>query len=159
MCSVFAMVIQIIFCSIKYLFKIHVETHIGLHVECTLLLDFNQTGICKIVGSHSSGYEEYYILGYNAVKFVECRPTFQRNISPPSLAELCLPSAVTLVSCTAYFSTMKMEAIYSSETSVDTQQTIWPYIPEDGTLQIGICRQDLVKLCNIKFHENPLTYS
>jgi hypothetical protein len=30
-----------------------------------------------------------------------------------------------------------MEAICSSETSVDTQQTTWRYIPEDGTLQIS----------------------
>jgi hypothetical protein len=29
-----------------------------------------------------------------------------------------------------------MEAICSSETSVDTQQATWRYIPEDGTLQI-----------------------
>jgi hypothetical protein len=28
-----------------------------------------------------------------------------------------------------------MEAICSSETSVDTQWTTWRYIPEDGTLQ------------------------
>jgi hypothetical protein len=34
------------------------------------------------------------------------------------------------------FSTLKMEAIYSSETSVDTQRTTWRYIPEDGTLQV-----------------------
>jgi hypothetical protein len=32
------------------------------------------------------------------------------------------------------FSALKMEAICSSETSVDTQQTIWRYIPEDYTL-------------------------
>jgi hypothetical protein len=34
----------------------------------------------------------------------------------------------------AYFSTLKMEAICSSETSVDFQQTIRRYSPEDGTL-------------------------
>jgi hypothetical protein len=32
------------------------------------------------------------------------------------------------------FSTLKMEAICSSETSVDTQRTIRRYIPEDVTL-------------------------
>jgi hypothetical protein len=32
------------------------------------------------------------------------------------------------------FLTLKMEAIYSSETSVDTQQTTRRYISEDGTL-------------------------
>jgi hypothetical protein len=37
------------------------------------------------------------------------------------------------------FSTLKMEAIYSSETSVDTQQTTQRYIPEDGTLHNHRC--------------------
>jgi hypothetical protein len=34
------------------------------------------------------------------------------------------------------YSTLKMEAICSSETSVDTQRTTRSYIPEDGTLQV-----------------------
>jgi hypothetical protein len=29
-------------------------------------------------------FEEYYVLGYNAVQFVESQLTFRRNISPPS---------------------------------------------------------------------------
>jgi hypothetical protein len=33
------------------------------------------------------------------------------------------------------FSTLKIEAIYSSETSVDFQRTTWRYISEDSTLQ------------------------
>jgi hypothetical protein len=39
-----------------------------------------------------------------------------------------------LVSCSDYFSTLKMEAICSSETSVETQRTTRRYIPEDDTL-------------------------
>jgi hypothetical protein len=35
------------------------------------------------------------------------------------------------------FSTLKMEAIFSSETSVDTERTTPRYIPEDGTLDIN----------------------
>jgi hypothetical protein len=46
--------------------------------------------------------------------------------------------AFTLVSSAAYFSTLKMEAISSSETSVDTQRTTRRYIPEDGTIYIAI---------------------
>jgi hypothetical protein len=34
------------------------------------------------------------------------------------------------------FSILKMEAIWSSETSVDTQRTTWRYIPENGTHQV-----------------------
>jgi hypothetical protein len=45
-----------------------------------------------------------------------------------------LPPAFTLVSCSAYFSTLKTEAICSSETSVDFQWTTRRYIPEDSTL-------------------------
>jgi hypothetical protein len=45
-----------------------------------------------------------------------------------------LPPAFMLASCSAYSSTLKMEAIYSSETSVDFQRIIRRYIPEDGTL-------------------------
>jgi hypothetical protein len=47
--------------------------------------------------------------------------------------------AFVLVSCLAYFSTLKMEAICSSETSVDCQWTTWHYIPEDGTLHNHRC--------------------
>jgi hypothetical protein len=36
------------------------------------------------------------------------------------------------------FSTLKMEAIYSSETSVDIERTTRRYIPEAGTLNIGL---------------------
>jgi hypothetical protein len=66
------------------------------------------------------------------------QPTFRRNKSPSSSgskAELCLPPAFTLVSGLAYFSTLKMKAICSLKTSVDSQRTTHSYIPEDGTLQ------------------------
>jgi hypothetical protein len=36
------------------------------------------------------------------------------------------------------FSTLKMEAICSSEMSIDTQQTTWRHIPEDDTLQLKV---------------------
>jgi hypothetical protein len=54
-------------------------------------------------------------------------------------AELCLPPAFTLVSCSAYSSTLKMEAICFSETSVDFQRTTWRYIQEDSTLHNQRC--------------------
>jgi hypothetical protein len=41
-----------------------------------------------------------------------------------------------LVPCSAYSSTLKIEAISSSETSVDFQRTTWRYVPEDRTLKI-----------------------
>jgi hypothetical protein len=48
----------------------------------------------------------------------------------------CLPPAFTLVSCSAYSSTLKMEAIYSPETSVDFQRTTRRCITEDITLSM-----------------------
>jgi hypothetical protein len=81
--------------------------------------------------------EELYLLRYEAVWSVESQPTFRRNISPP--AELCLPAAFTLVFCPAYFSTLRMESICYSETSVDFQRTTRRYIPEDSTLHNYRC--------------------
>jgi hypothetical protein len=62
----------------------------------------------------------------------------------PAAAELlagrlCLPHAFMLISCLAYFSTLKMEAACSSETPVDFQRTTWRYIPEDRTLHNHRC--------------------
>jgi hypothetical protein len=53
--------------------------------------------------------------------------------------KLCLPPAFTLVSCSAYSSTLKMEAICSSETSVDFQRTTRRYIPEDSNIYNHRC--------------------
>jgi hypothetical protein len=52
---------------------------------------------------------------------------------------LCLPPAFTLVSCSAYSSTLKMEAICSCETSVDFQRNTRRYIPKDSTLHNHRC--------------------
>jgi hypothetical protein len=46
---------------------------------------------------------------------------------------LSLQPALTMVSFSAY-STLKMEAMCSSETSVNFQQATWRFIPEDRTL-------------------------
>jgi hypothetical protein len=56
-----------------------------------------------------------------------------------SRASSGFPPAFTLVSCSAYSSTLKIEAICSSETSVDFQQTTRRYIPEDSTLHNHRC--------------------
>jgi hypothetical protein len=39
---------------------------------------------CSIWGSHSGGYEAFYLLGYNAVYSDENNPKFRRRMSPPS---------------------------------------------------------------------------
>jgi hypothetical protein len=44
-----------------------------------------------------------------------------------------------MVSCLSCSSTLEMEAIYSSETSVDFHRTVWNYILEDTTLHSHRC--------------------
>jgi hypothetical protein len=76
-------------------------------------------------------------VGYNSVYFVECQKNFQRNTSPPlagsknkpsKIPALSVPLAFVLLSCLVHSSTLKMEVIRSSETSVDFQRR---HIPED----------------------------
>jgi hypothetical protein len=62
-----------------------------------------------------------------------------RNQSQSMIWELCLPPAFRLVSCSTYSSTLKMEAICSSETSVETRRTTRRHIPEDDTLHNHRC--------------------
>jgi hypothetical protein len=51
------------------------------------------------------------------------------------------------------FSTLKVEAIYSSETSVDTQRTTRLYIPEDGTLHNHRCENLKSYICLVNFKQ------
>jgi hypothetical protein len=83
-----------------------------------LLLGFREIGrVCEIPGSYSAGYEEYSYSG------------IQRLVG-----EFRLPLAFTLVSYSPYSSTLKMEGMCSSETSVDFQRATLRYIPEGSTL-------------------------
>jgi hypothetical protein len=54
-------------------------------------------------------------VGFEVLTAVVMNSTIFWDITPCSL----LPPAFMLVSCSAYFSTLKMEAMGSSETSVD----------------------------------------
>jgi hypothetical protein len=77
----------------------------------------------RIWGSHNSGYKGHCLLEYNDV----------------------IQATIFLV----LFLTLKMEAIYSSETSVDFQQTTRRYIPEDSTLQTDTFLKKNLKKINI----------
>jgi hypothetical protein len=39
-------------------------------------LDTKITNLCRILGSHSGGYEEFCLLRYNAMQSIESQPTF-----------------------------------------------------------------------------------
>jgi hypothetical protein len=54
-------------------------------------------------------------------------------VTEHSIYLLCSPPAFTLVSCSTYSSTLKMEAICSSETSVNFERTTRHYTPEGST--------------------------
>jgi hypothetical protein len=54
-----------------------------------------------------------------------------------SIFRTMLATFFTLVYCLAYSYTLKMEAAYSSGTSVDFQRTTWRYIPEDSNLNMN----------------------
>jgi hypothetical protein len=53
------------------------------------------------------------------------------------MKQTCLPPACLLVFAELISSTLKMEAIYSSEMSVETQPTTLRHIAEDDTLHLS----------------------
>jgi hypothetical protein len=65
--------------------------------------------IHRIRGSHSGGYEEFCLLGYNVVKSTDSWPTFWKNML------------------------LALSGSKSKTESVDCQQIRWLYILEDGT--------------------------
>jgi hypothetical protein len=58
--------------------------HFRRATQCYIPEDRNLEQICRIWGSHSGDYEEFYLLGYNAVSSVGSQPTFRMNMSPLS---------------------------------------------------------------------------
>jgi hypothetical protein len=58
---------------------------------------------------------------------IEPRSPSLNRMSYPDSYQACLPPAFTLISCSAYSWILKMEAICSSETSVDFQRTTRRY--------------------------------
>jgi hypothetical protein len=75
-------------------------------------------------------------VGFEVLTAVVMKSTIFWDITPcsPLKVKLCLPLAFTLVSCSAYSSTLKMLAICSSETVIDFQRTTRRYIPEESIL-------------------------
>jgi hypothetical protein len=101
------------------------------------------TMMFRILGFHIGGYEDIYLLEYNAMQSVQSQPTFRRNIWLPSSRsknklskkpELCLPPAFTLIPCLVYSSILKVEVTCSSKMSSDFQRIMQRYIPEDRNL-------------------------
>jgi hypothetical protein len=51
---------------------------------------------CRIWGSHGRVYEEFCLLGYNALYSVEIQPTLRSSISPPSSGSFHICSTIFL---------------------------------------------------------------
>jgi hypothetical protein len=62
-----------------------------------------------------------------------------------SIGKSFLATCFMLVTCSTYSLTLKMEATYSSETSVDFQRITQRYIPEDRTMQ-GVLNWPLISI-------------
>jgi hypothetical protein len=80
-------------------------------------------------------------LHWHVCNFVDIQTIFHTHF--------CLPHAYLLVLSEIISSTLKMEAICSSETSVATQETTRRHIPEDATLHNHCCEN--LKSYNISY--------
>jgi hypothetical protein len=95
------------------------------------------------------------LVGINVSISFQMKSIIFGDVTPCSL----LPPAYLLVLAEIISSTLKMEAIFSSETSVSTQQTTRRYIPEDDTLHNHRCKNlKSYKLPNVSFRPFVSTY-
>jgi hypothetical protein len=90
---------------------------------------------------------ECHFLGCGGV-YILCEPTYRRNLSLPSSGQKSLLPSAHTSSPLSDFSTLKMEAIRFSETSVHIRPTR-RYIPEDGIFHSHRCEN--VKSYIIKY--------
>jgi hypothetical protein len=101
----------------------------GHDIDCTLV-QFSFLQCCFLC-----------VVGCRIISMKSCISSDTR-ISPSSTVKSsrCFEGiSFMLVSCLAYSSTLNMEAICSSENSVNFQRTTWHYISEDRTLHSCHC--------------------
>jgi hypothetical protein len=99
-----------------------VEVLTAVVLKSTVVWDVTQCSLLKI----NSGFEGTYRLHLQGRRISGARN--RRENRCPLLA--------TYFHARAYSSTLKMEAIYTPETSIDFQRATRRYIPKDTTLQI-----------------------
>jgi hypothetical protein len=99
-------------------------------VTILLLENLKRIEKCGILGSHSGRCEESVFWD------ITLSIVHRKSTDDSKERVACLSPAFTLVSCSACFSTLKMEVTCSSEMSIDFQRITWRYIPEDRTLFI-----------------------
>jgi hypothetical protein len=106
--------------------------------DVNILQDYNLNNHrCENLENLIQWHKKYYVLGYNAVYSCVSSPTFHKKALPLSTGWKNKPStkpkrSKTQTSCWAYFSTLKMKAVRSPETSMYFYRTTWCYILEDS---------------------------
>jgi hypothetical protein len=119
----------------------------GVHVNLIICNEYFRKRINRLVS------EDICFLGYNTVKPVDSKLTFQRNRSLPlsRLNSKLLSACFMLVSCLVYSSTLKIEAACPSETLIDFQLTTRHFISQDRILYNYRCENNkshTIYLCN-----------
>jgi hypothetical protein len=94
----------------------------------------------------STGFSEKYAASIFRVEEYALQEKRVKHVAIVALLDTCF----TRVSCKAYFSTLKMEEIFSSKISVDFQQTTRLHIPESKALHSHRCEK--LKSHLINFH-------
>jgi hypothetical protein len=113
---------------VKLIPRFHLVSRLKSHTTPPLLVYLYLRGT---VHMHIGNFilKEFYLVGYKARKSGRSQPTFRRNMS------LVLPATnFMLISWLSYYLILKIEAIISSEKSVDFHQTSRWFNPEDGSL-------------------------
>jgi hypothetical protein len=100
-----------------------------------------------IAKSRSGGWYPFFVFVRSRVHIGCGRDTcYSRTQVRPTRATSAWAAAAANLG--VIFSILKMDAIYSSEMSVDTQRTTRRYIPEDGTLHNHRCENLKSYQCN-----------
>jgi hypothetical protein len=77
------------FSIVDYTFQSQFRTFIYTYIN---FQSSRTGGLCRIWGSLSGGYEDFNLLRYNAIQFVDSQLTFQRNTSLSSSGSKTKPS-------------------------------------------------------------------
>jgi hypothetical protein len=82
----------------------------------------------RILDPHNGGWQEFCLLGYNALRSSESRDISEGHLTSVFNVPLLTTSFILDDSCN-YFPALNMEEIYPYEMLVDFYRTKWQYIP------------------------------
>jgi hypothetical protein len=112
---------------------LYVHTVLKLTVLCPL--SCQQSAECNFVGFQVSCFEEFCLLGYNAMWSVESILTFRRNMSHPSWAPKNKPSKKQVANRAVFFNWYRGDGVQLGP--LGTSATNRPIIPAPGDYEAG----------------------